>query len=101
MEARDEAQFGVAGGRTRQEARQALHRIDARKERVAALFGGLDRGDAPFFEFFVGPIGVEVDFASSGGKRGDESGAELGGLADDIVHRAAFGQALSQDDRAR
>ena len=53
----------------------------------------------PFLDFFIGAIGVEVDLGAFAGERDDAGGADLRGLADDVVHRAAFGEGLAECDR--
>ena len=72
---------------------------DFREPRIAALLRGLEGGMGPFLDFFIRAIGVQVDLGAFTSERDDAGRADLGGLADNVVHRTALGEGLTERDR--
>ncbi len=74
----------------------ALDGGDLWEPRIAALFGGFERGGAPLVDFFVLTLPIEVDLGAFAFERHDARRAELGGAAHNVIHRGAFRERLAE-----
>ncbi len=81
-----------------EEGDERLQRGDIEEPGIAALFGGFEGGGAPFLDFFVLTVAVEVDLGAFADDGDDAGGTDFGGFADDIVETGAFRKGLGERD---
>ena len=94
METGDQLQIVIM--RPFEKRSRRLHGLDLGDERVATLLGRFEGGGLPFTNFLFLPISFEMDLSSLTEEGDDAGGSNLGGLAHNGIHIAAFGESLAE-----